>query len=186
VHGKSRLAAAATRRTELARAIALDTIAAARRVCAVTVVTADAAVAVAARALGATIVDEREPRGLNAAIAAGVEAAHSGHRAAMLGDLPALRPEELAAALQAAAAADRTVVPDAEGSGSTLVTARAGLPWASAFGADSLARHVEIGCAVLDAGPTLRRDVDTVAQLDAAAVLGLGPRTAAVLARTDR
>jgi 2-phospho-L-lactate guanylyltransferase len=57
------------------------------------------------------------------------------------------------------------------------------VPWASAFGAGSLARHAALGCVALaipDA-PTLRRDVDTVDQLEAAAVLGLGPRTSAVV-----
>ena len=76
------------------------------------------------------------------------------------------------------------MVPDAEGDGSTLVTARAGVPWASAFGASSFERHVALGCAVLDApaDSSLRRDVDTPAHLEAAAELGLGPRTARVAA----
>ena len=71
-------------------------------------------------------------------------------RAALLGDLPALRPADLAAALEAAASVDRGVVADAEGTGSTLVTARAGVAWASAFGDGSFARHVALGCAPLD------------------------------------
>lgn len=181
-HGKSRLDAAGPGRASLARAIALDTIEAAARVCAIVVVTADAAVAAAARELGATVIDEGEPAGLNAAIARGVDAARTTHRAAMLGDLPALQPRELAATLRAAASVERGVVPDAEGTGSTLVTARAGVGWASAFGVDSLARHRELGCTLLDAAPSVRRDVDTVDHLDAAARIGLGPRTAAILA----
>ncbi len=182
VHGKSRLAGAASDRARLARAIALDTIDAARHVCAVVVVTADAEIAAAARGLGATVVWEDAPAGLNAAIARGMDAAGPGHRAALLGDLPALRPADLAAALRVAASVDRAVVPDAEGTGSTLVTARYGAGWASAFGDGSFARHVALGCTVLDVpdASTLRRDVDTPAQLDAAAALGLGPRTAAL------
>jgi len=175
-HGKSRLTGAGDR-AALARAIALDTIEAACAVCAVVVVTADAEVAAAARALGATVVDETAPAGLNAAIAAGVDATGPGHRAAMLGDLPALRPADLADALRRAAALERTVVADAEGTGSTLVTARAGVPWAAAFGDGSLARHLALGAVALDAAPSLRRDVDTPAQLEAAARLGLGTRT---------
>ncbi|WEG08335.1 2-phospho-L-lactate guanylyltransferase [Microbacterium horticulturae] len=178
-HGKSRLTGVDDR-AALARAIALDTIEAASRACAVVVVTADAEVAAAARALGARVVDETAPTGLNAAIAAGVDAAGPGHRAAMLGDLPALRPVDLADALRRASALDRAVVPDAEGTGSTLITARAGVAWAAAFGADSLRRHVELGCTVLDAGPSLRRDVDTPDQLAAAARLGLGVRSTAL------
>ncbi|HKP07017.1 MAG TPA: 2-phospho-L-lactate guanylyltransferase, partial [Microbacterium sp.] len=56
--------------------------------------------------------------------------------------------------------------------------------WASSFGDGSFARHVALGCEALpipDAS-TLRRDVDTAAQLDAAHALGLGARTAALLA----
>ena len=104
-------------------------------------------------------------------------------RAALLGDLPALRPGDLAEALRAAASLPRAVVPDAEGTGSTLVTAAPGEEWTSAFGMGSFARHVELGCApvqIRDAS-TLRRDVDDAAQLEAARALGLGPRTAALL-----
>jgi len=179
--GKSRLTGAGDR-VALARAIALDTIEAACAVCAVIVVTADSEVAAAARLLGAIVVEETAPAGLNAAIAAGVDAAGPGHRAAMLGDLPALRPADLADALRRAAAFERTVVADAEGTGSTLVTARADVPWAAAFGDGSFARHLALGAVALDAAPSLRRDVDTPDQLGAAALLGLGPRTAALVA----
>jgi 2-phospho-L-lactate guanylyltransferase len=180
-HGKSRLAAA-PERTALARAIALDTIDAAAHVCAVVVVTQDDDLAAAAHRLGAVIVGEGEPAGLNAAIARGMDAAGPGPRAAMLGDLPALRPDDLRNALRAAGSVDRAVVPDAEYRGSTLVSARSGVPWASAFGTDSLQRHRDLGCAPLDAADSLRRDVDTPDQLAAAARLGLGPRTTAALA----
>jgi 2-phospho-L-lactate guanylyltransferase len=179
-HGKSRLGGAD--RERLATAIALDTIAAAREVCPVVVVTNDAAIAQAAQDLGATVVAEGTPRGLDAAVARGIDASSSGHRAALLGDLPALRGADLAAALRAAETVDRAVVADAEGTGSTLVTARAGVAWASAFGDGSLARHLALGCTLLDLphAASLRRDVDTAAQLGAAARLGLGPRTAAL------
>ncbi len=48
-------------------------------------------------------------------------------RAALLGDLPALRPEDLAAALGPRRPVERAVVADAEGTGSTLVTAGPGV-----------------------------------------------------------
>lgn len=182
-HGKSRLAVPGLRRTELARAIALDTIAAAADAARVVVVTSDHTVAHGARALGATVVgDPRSGAGIDAAVAAGMPA--SGFRAALLGDLPALRPEDLAEALRDAALRPRTVVPDAEGTGSTLVTAAPGQRWTSAFGHDSLTRHIALGCVPLQiaAASTLRRDVDTIDQLEAAAALGLGPRTAEVFA----
>ncbi len=173
--GKSRLGASA----ELVRAIGLDTVAAAAAVARVVVVTADPQTAADAAAIpGVTVVTEQEPRGLNAAIALGMPAADA-PRAALLGDLPALRPADLRGALDAAASVDRAVVPDAEGTGSTLVTARAGVAWESAFGADSLARHLAIGCVRLDVPEhsSLRRDVDTMTQLAEAAALGLGHRS---------
>jgi 2-phospho-L-lactate guanylyltransferase len=173
--GKSRLGASA----ELVRAIGLDTVAAAAAVARVVVVTADRQTAADAAAIsGVTVVAEEDPRGLNAAIALGMPVA-DGARAALLGDLPALRPADLRSALDAAASVDRAVVADADATGSTLVTARAGVRWQSAFGADSLARHLALGCVRLDVSEasTLRRDVDTMAQLAEAAALGLGPRS---------
>lgn len=187
-HGKSRLDVPGVDRAALARAIALDTIAAAAacaEVAQVFVVTDDGGVVIEAGDIpGLRFVSEGEARGLNAAVAVGGEAAGERMpRAALLGDLPALRPADLADALRAAASVDRAVVPDAEGTGSTLVTARVGVGWESAFGADSFARHLALGCVPLqiaDASP-LRRDIDTAAHLDAARILGLGPRTAALL-----
>ncbi|WP_159500654.1 NTP transferase domain-containing protein [Microbacterium sp. 18062] len=172
---------------QLVRAIGLDTVQAASAATSVTrviVVTADAATAAAASTLaGVVVVPEPEPRGLNAAIALGAAAAGDVPRAALLGDLPALRPEDLDAALASAASVERAVVADADGTGSTLVTARTGVAWATAFGADSFARHLALGCVALDvpAGSRLRRDVDIADQLAAAASLGLGPRTSALL-----
>lgn len=202
--GKSRLAADGLDRSALARAIALDTIAAAAAcpaVARVVVVTDDGGLVLAAADIpGLRFVAETPtesealaaaqattgvpPDGLNRAIARGAAALEGMPRAALLGDLPALRPDDLAAALRLAAGTERAVVADAEGTGSTLVTARAGAPWRAAFGDGSLARHVELGCALLEIpdASTLRRDVDTAEQLAAAAELGLGRRTAAVLA----
>ncbi len=179
--GKSRLAVPASARVELARAIAVDTIAAAAEAARVIVVTSDTVVAVWAREHGASVIAD-PGGGIDAAIAAAMPT--EGFRAALLGDLPALRPEDLANALEDAASLDRAVVADAEGTGSTLVTAAPGMPWTSSFGHDSFARHLARGfipLAVEDAS-TLRRDVDTLTQLDAAAALGLGSRTAAAFA----
>jgi 2-phospho-L-lactate guanylyltransferase len=100
--------------------------------------------------------------------------------AALVGDLPALRPDELAAALAAAAAHPRAYVPDAEGTGTTLLAACPGVALQPAFGPGSAARHGNAAVA-LDAGPGLRRDVDTAADLQAAAAIGLGPATAAAI-----
>lgn len=186
-HGKSRLEVPGIARAALARAIALDTIAAAAacdRVEQVVVVTQDGGLVLQAADIPSLrFIPEDEPAGLDAAVAAGVAAAERLPRAALLGDLPALRPADLAAALDAAGSHDRAVVADADGTGSTLVTARAGLPWVSAFGADSFARHRALGCEGLEIpdSSTLRHDVDDVRQLDEAAARGVGPRTAALL-----
>ena len=206
VVGKSRLAVDAVERVTLARAIALDTIAAAAS-CAsverVIVVTDDVGLVLQAgdipglRFVAETVSAEealtRSPAvlagGLNGAIAAGAAVAGEGMpRAALLGDLPALRPDDLDRALDAAEGVDHGVVADAEGTGSTLVTARAGVEWASAFGEGSFAAHLALGFAELPVpeDSSLRRDVDTADQLARAAELGLGRRTAALLGTSPR
>lgn len=185
--GKSRLVVAGADRTALARAIALDTIAAAAAcdlVEKVVVVGDDGGLVLGALDLpGLRFVPEGDARGLDEAISRGFAGFDGMPRAALLGDLPALRPRDLASALAAAASVDRAVVADAEGTGSTLVTAAADAEWRSAFGDGSFARHVALGCVPLEVpdDSTLRRDVDTAEQLDEARALGLGPRTAAAL-----
>ncbi|MGN6327230.1 2-phospho-L-lactate guanylyltransferase [Pseudolysinimonas sp.] len=175
--GKSRLGA----EPGLVRAIALDTIDAALatpRVGRVLVVTSDRTLATEAE-----IVAEVAPRGLRAAIATGLATAgHDAPRAVLLGDLPALRPEDLEEALRRAAAVPTGFVADREGTGTTLVTAQAGIELRHAFGPESARRHRELALAelVLPAGSTVPLDVDTPEQL--AATAGLGPRTAAELA----
>lgn len=181
---KSRLGGLPEAGPRLARAIALDTIDAVRAcavVAEVVVVTDDADLA-ASLPPGVACVTERAGTGPNAA----VEAAMAGirdavPRAALLADLPALRPGDLEEALLLAASVVRGVVPDAEGTGSTLVTASAGASWASAFGPSSFERHLALGCVELavQAESSLRRDVDTPDHLASAAALGLGPRTRA-------
>jgi 2-phospho-L-lactate guanylyltransferase len=150
------------------------------------VVTDDGAlIALAFDIPGLRFVPEGDVRGIDAAVAEGARAAGERMpRAALLGDLPALRPDDLRAALTAARTMHRAVVADAEGTGTTLVTAGAGILLTTSFGDGSFARHLALGCVPLDiaATSTLRRDVDTPDQLDEAAALGVGPRTAAVLA----
>jgi 2-phospho-L-lactate/phosphoenolpyruvate guanylyltransferase len=195
--GKSRLAEvlADDERADLVRAMALDTIAAARAAAGVrrvVVVTADEPLrrALAAQAGGpVTFVDEPAASAdpLNAALRAGADEAHRLEPdcgvAALLGDLPALRPDELAAALRGAGTG--AFVPDAAGSGTTLVAAGPGATFDPHFGRESAAAHAEVGYAELPlpASSTLRRDVDVPGDLRAVDVLGAGPRTAAWLDR---
>nr|BFE62823.1 2-phospho-L-lactate guanylyltransferase [Dactylosporangium thailandense] len=102
---------------------------------------------------------------------------------ALTADLPAMRPDDLEAALVAAARAGRRAfVPDLEGTGTVLLAAPAGEALAPQFGPGSAVAHLRSGAIRLDgAWPSLRRDVDTAADLDAASRLGLGTHTGQVL-----
>jgi len=168
--GKSRLGLGPALGPRLARAIALDTVAAVvacNAVERVIVVTADAEF----HPPGAEVLAERSPAGIDAAVAAGAELAGIGTaRAALLGDLPSLDPAELAAALDVASRSPRAFVPDHEGTGTTLVTAGPGVALLTAFGSDSAARHLALGLTPLDltADSSVRFDVDTPQQLDEA------------------
>jgi 2-phospho-L-lactate guanylyltransferase len=100
--------------------------------------------------------------------------------AALVGDLPALRPDELADALTAAAEHDAAFVPDRTGTGTTLLTGRPGVVLDPRFGEGSAALHGTFATR-LAAGAGLRHDVDTAEDLAAAASVGLGEHTAAVI-----
>lgn len=100
--------------------------------------------------------------------------------AALVGDLPAVRAEELAQALDDAARHPSAFVADRSGTCTTLLTARPGVRLDPRFGPGSAARHAA-GAVALEAGPGLRHDVDTAADLLAAARVGLGRRTAALI-----
>jgi len=123
--------------------------------------------------------------GLNAALAEGARhaAAHwpGDGVAALVGDLPALTAAELAAALAAAAEYPAAFVADADGTGTTLLTATPPATLEPRFGPGSAARHGG-DAAALVGGAGLRQDVDTADDLRAALLLGVGPRTLAVLA----
>ncbi len=170
-------------------ALLADTVAAALAcpaVADVVVVTDDDRAAATVRALGARTVPDEPDRGLNPALVHGARVSGGDAVAALSSDLAALRPAELAAALAAAGVAPRCFVADAAGSGTTLLTA-AGLPLDPHFGRDSAAAHAAAGAVRLDGDwPGLRRDVDTPGDLSAAAGLGLGAATAAVLSRLPR
>jgi 2-phospho-L-lactate guanylyltransferase len=197
--GKSRLAGLLTddERADLVRAMALDTIAAARAasgVRRVVVVTADGPLRDALRAQDGppvTVVDEPAPGPdpLNAAVRAGADAARrlepDAGVAALLGDVPALEPDDLAAGLLEAARHERALVADAAGTGTTLVTAAPGSGLEPRFGTGSARAHVEAGHVRLRVpeSSSVRHDVDVPADLRAVEQRGAGPRTSAWLAR---
>jgi 2-phospho-L-lactate guanylyltransferase len=205
-HAKSRLAGlTGTARSELALAMAADTIAAAAAassVAAVLVVTDDPVVADIAAGLGALVLPDRPAAGLNDALAYGAAHAQAQWpergRAGLAGDLPAARPDELTAALAAAARLGAAFVPDADGTGTVLYAAAPGVDFRPQFGPGSRDQHLATGAAEI--GPAdiavaarsdatteqvslagLRRDVDTLGDLRRAAELGIGQRTRALL-----
>jgi 2-phospho-L-lactate guanylyltransferase len=219
----------------LVLAMALDTVAAALAsppVGAVIVVTDDPVAAPALAALGAVCIPDEPDAGLNPALEHG--AAEAVRRApdwgvAVLGsDLPALRPAELASALEAvpsgsgrggpggldlaggsgravepggldlaggsgraggpgattgrAVGPGRAFVADAAGTGTTLLAAGPRVALRPAYGPASAAAHAASGAVALSGDwPSLRRDVDTAADLRVAAALTLGPRSASVI-----
>jgi 2-phospho-L-lactate guanylyltransferase len=134
-------------------------------------------------AAGATCLPDTPAAGLNAALTFGARAAGGAPVVALTADLPAMRPADLAFALaEAAGLARRAFVPDLEGSGTVLLAAPAGVPLDPHFGPGSAAAHLRSGAVLLDGDwPSLRRDVDTAADLDAAADLGLGTHTGEIL-----
>jgi 2-phospho-L-lactate guanylyltransferase len=145
----------------------------------VVVVTDDPAAITVVRALGARTVADEPDGGLNPALEHGARAAGGSAVAALSSDLPALRPAELAAALRAAGEVPRGFVADAQGTGTTLLTA-AGTALRPHFGPDSARAHAVDGAVpLLGSWPGLLRDVDTEADLRAALALGVGPRTTA-------
>jgi 2-phospho-L-lactate guanylyltransferase len=147
------------------------------------VVTDDPAAAGLVRRLGARTVADEPDAGLNAALEHGASAARETAVAALSSDLPALRAEELAAALDAASAVPRAFVADSHGTGTTLLTA-AGVPLRPAFGPGSADAHRAGGAVALSGTwPGLVRDVDTDADLRAAVALGTGPSTTELLGR---
>ena len=188
--GKSRLTGiSAEQRRDLAFAFALDTTLAALatlHVRRVVVVTNDPEGKVF-RDLGAEIVDDRPDAGLNAAILHGAQDVRSrdgdSGLVALAGDLPALRPVDLSAVLEAARST-YWFVGDAAGTGTTLLAAAAGHVLSPAFGPQSRSAHhaqgaEEVTCRGIE---RLRRDVDTVVDLRDALRLGVGAHTAKIVA----
>ena len=189
---KSRLAAATgAHREKFALAIAADTITAATASPAVErviVVTDDLVAGGVLGELGAYVIADEPDAGLNPALRHGAVAAArlapAAGIAALFADLPALRPEELTRALDAARPWRQAFVPDAAEEGTTLYTALPGDGFAPAFGRGSRDRHRLRGAHELRPSgiPGLRRDVDTLTDLREAITLGLGPHTTEVAA----
>ncbi len=174
----------------IALAMASDTVRAALTSPSVTevfVVTDDRLAAETLSALGARVVPDAPDDGLNAALRYGAALAAvqlpDAAVAAVSADLAALRPLELTDALDRAAEHARAFVADVQGTGTTLLSALPQHDLEPRFGIGSARVHRRGGAYPLDGlWPSLRRDLDTPADLAVAACLGLGPDTAAALA----
>lgn len=197
-----RLSAAKTRlatlfpapsREKMVLAMLIDTITAASAVPAldaITVVTPDGTAAQAVSRLGARVLADPTPDGhrdpLNNAIAAAEAEIHTRipNVVVLQGDLPALQPEELAAAVAAARGHRRSFVSDRHGTGTSALFSF-GVALEPHFGIDSARRHRDSGAVELTgAWPGLRCDIDTPEDLSVARRLGVGAATTAAIDAT--
>lgn len=155
----------------------LDAVSRTKKVERVFVVTSDTKIRATAKEFGARTVEDTAHT-LNGAIALGVQQA-AGKTAVLLGDLPALTPGDLDSALNLASKFPLAMVPDYEGTGTTLLTSTAKATLTPKFGTGSRERHELSGHRIidLDDSSSLRRDVDTVENLQAALSLGCGTAT---------
>ena len=189
--GKSRLQGLPTeRRRELAAAFARDTVAAALGaggVEAVLVVTDDVAFASELAGDRCEVIPDGVSDDLNGTLR---QAAAEVHRrwpgttpVALCADLPALVPADLEAALAAAGGEGPVFVRDTSGEGTTMYAAPAA-SFEPHFGPGSARAHLTAGATELVVPvPTLRQDVDDLADLGRALVLGVGEHTARAAGR---
>jgi 2-phospho-L-lactate guanylyltransferase len=187
---KSRLIALGDQtRRDLVVAFAMDTVVAALDcpvVDLVLAVTDDHVLASGLAETGAAVIPDGTVDDLNASLVQGVAEVHRRRPelrvAALCADLPALRPEELARALEAGRDDRQSFVTDDEGSGTTLVVAPTPDLFLPRFGPGSRQAHLADDAYEIDLDdiPSLRRDVDTPADLSDAVAMGVGGRTALV------
>ncbi len=125
----------------------LDALIAATCLDRVLVVTADERLAAQARAVGAGVVDEGAPRGLNGAVALGTEAAlRQGATMVLvvLSDVPLLRGTDIDELLALTPRPGVALVPSKEGTGTNAIVRSPGGIIPSCFGGRSLERHVTV------------------------------------------
>lgn len=95
------------------------------------------------------------------------------------GDLPALDPADLTRCLERAAGHARAFLPDADGTGTTVLTAAPGVILVPRYGPSSTLAHAVTGAHLIRPEEllSLREDVDDLESLARALDLGCGPRT---------
>lgn len=194
---KTRLALPPDVRSRLARAFATDTLralSASAHVAEVVVVTDNPAAAEELPAGRWRFFVDTGATGLNDALMRAVnDAAYADGRAvlAVCADLPTLRGpdvDELFALLGRSATDTRgAFVSDAHGVGTTVLATADREMFRPAFGEASRAAHSRLGWRDLSdrAAPGLRHDVDTLADLRRALLLGVGEATARAVADTE-
>ncbi|BEP16581.1 2-phospho-L-lactate guanylyltransferase [Acidothermaceae bacterium B102] len=190
VSAKSRLAVPEALRVELVLAMACDTVAVALAcpVVDLVLVVTDAVEGLEPlQRMGAGLIVDPAGDGLNAALrhAAGIAAARDSAYgiASLVADVAAATVDQLTRTLAEAAQHARSFVPDAAGPGTTLVAATQWGSFLPEYGAHSRRRHLAAGFVELSPPDItgLRLDVDTTADLQAAAAIGAGPRTTKLL-----
>lgn len=193
-NAKSRMALPQPDRMELARAFALDVLDALAEtgaVAQIVLISETPDLRMVASRVGATLLRDSVENGLNDAIDLGVDWALT-HRPShpvvvVPGDLPALDASSLEATLRQAARHPRACVTDIDGTGTTLLAAGSPRLLQPSYGEGSAARHAAAGHTTLThVSPRVRRDVDTLADLAHADLIGVGQHTAAAWAGIDR
>jgi 2-phospho-L-lactate guanylyltransferase len=185
-----RLDLPARTRQQLALAFALDTVAAAtasEAFSSVLVVTSDPRVRQAMPRSGVTVVAEKGTAGLAGAVHEGCRWARVQFpRAATLvlpSDLPSMTAKELAAAVDLAVGHEASFVRDALGKGTMLLYRSSQSQIREHYGPGSATLHFAAGATDLEGvAPTVRHDIDTLADLAGAMALGVGAMTRAVVA----
>ncbi len=185
---KSRLHPSPDARAALARAFALDVLDAlhgAPSVEHLVIVTTVADLDIEIKHLGATVLADRQILGrgsLNGAIRLGrrwaTKNAPSRGLVVLPADLPSLSSHHLEEALAIVGEHQRAFVPDASGSGTTLLAARHPRLLQPRYGADSALAHQAGGSLrIEDLPPQARLDVDDPDDLREAQLLGVGEHT---------
>lgn len=146
---------------------------------AVVVVTADATLAARAHQVGAVVIDEGAPRGLNGAVSLGTDAAvRLGASAVLvvLSDVPLVTSSDVDELLARAPRRGALVVPSKEGTGTNAMLRQPPTVFPPCFGGRSLERHVataeraDVPCEIVR-NVRLGFDLDTPEDLRAFAAL---------------
>ncbi|MEO6882123.1 MAG: 2-phospho-L-lactate guanylyltransferase [Mycobacteriaceae bacterium] len=174
-------------RTALVLAMLSDTVSAARRcpgVGSVHVVSPDADVLARAAGMGASGFADPTSTLNDALTNAALQLCSDAPTLVLQPDLPALRTADLRHVLSRSGSS-RVAVPDAAGTGTTVLHSPTGAALHPLFGPGSACAHASSGARLLSEVPRgLRTDVDTAEDLADALAIGVGPATAAVLDST--